>query len=103
MGTCNLWWHAIQRAVTAGERTSLPTPQRPALVNFSETDSLQSYPWRTTHLELLVLGEQGVDAACNPAAVILTANEYALTGFRLLLEELRGQSDLQVHLFSLVG
>ena len=86
----------------AGERTSLPTPLRPSLVNFSEADILQSDPWRVTHLELLVLGEQGVDAACSPSTVISTANEYAMTGFRLLAEELRGQSDLQVHLFSLV-
>ena len=98
----DLWWHAIELGVIAGERTSLPTPPRPTLVNFSEADILQSDPWRVTHLELLVLGEQGVDAACNPATVILTANEYAMTGFRLLAEELRGQSDLQVHLFSLV-
>ena len=98
----DLWWHAIELGVVAGEKTSMPTPPRPAMVNFSEADILQSDPWRVTHLELLVLGEQGVDAACNPATVVLTANEYALTGFRLLAEELRGQSDLQVHLFSLV-
>ena len=74
------------------------------MVNFSEADILtgQSDHWRITHLELLVLGEQGVDAACNPATVISTANEYALTGFRLLAEELRAQSDLQIHLFSLI-
>ena len=98
----DLWWHALELGVTAGERTPLPTPRRPDLSNFSEADILQSDPWRITHLELLVLGEQGVDAACNPATVITTANEYAMTGFRLLAEELRGQSDLQVHLFSLV-
>ena len=98
----DLWWHAIGLGVVAGEKTPLPTPPRPTLVNFSEADILQSDPWRLTHLELLVLGEQGVDAACNPAAVIQAANEYALTGFRLLAKELRGQSDLQLHLFSLV-
>ena len=98
----DLWWHAIEQGVIAGERTSLPTPQRPSLVSFSEADILLSDPWRITHLELLVLGEQGVDAAGYPNVVILTANEYALTGFRLLAEELRGQSDLQVHLFSLI-
>ena len=80
----------------------MPTPPRPTLVNLSEADILQSDPWRVTHLELLVLGEAGVDSACNPAAVVQAANEYALTGFRLLAEELRGQSDLQVHLFSLI-
>ena len=98
----DLWWHAIELGVVAGERTPMPTPLRPALVNFSEADILQSDPWRITHLELLVLGEQGVDAACDPGKVIQSANEYALTGFRLLAEELRSQSDLQVHLFSLI-
>ena len=98
----DLWWHAVELGAVAEERTPLPTPPRPTLVNFSEADILQSDPWRVTHLELLVLGEQGVDAVREPATVIRTANEYALTGFRLLSEELRGQSDLQVHLFSLV-
>ena len=98
----DLWWHAIELGVMAGEKTPLPSPLRPNLVNFSEADILQSDPWRISHLELLVLGEQGVDAACSPATVITTANQYAMTGFRLLAEELRGQSDLQVHLFSLV-
>ena len=98
----DLWWHAIELGVVAGVRTPLPSPLRPRLVNFSEADILQTDPWRVTHLELLVLGEQGIDAACSPATVILTANEYALTGFGLLAEELRGQSDLQVHLFSLI-
>ena len=100
----DLWWHAMTLGVNAGERTPLPSPIRPGMVNFSEADILtgQSDHWRITHLELLVLGEQGVDAACNPATVISTANEYALTGFRLLAEELRAQSDLQIHLFSLI-
>ena len=98
----DLWWHAMELGISTGERTPLPTPVRPAMVNFAEADILASDPWRITHLELLVLGEQGTDAACNPATVIATANEYALTGFRLLAEELRAQSDLQVHLFSLI-
>ena len=98
----DLWWYAIGLGVNVCERTPLPTPVRPALVNFAEADILASDPWRLTHLELLVLGEQGVEAASNPATVITTANEYAMTGFRLLAEELRGQSDLQIHLFSLI-
>ena len=98
----DLWWYAMGLGVNAGERTSLPTPVRPTMVNFAEADILVSDPWRITHLELLVLGEQGVDAACNPATVIGTANEYAMTGFRLLAVELRAQSDLQIHLFSLI-
>ena len=98
----DLWWHAMGLGANAAERTPLPTPLRPAMVNFAEADILASDPWRITHLELLVLGEQGVEAACNPGTVIGTANEYAMTGFRLLAEELRAQSDLQIHLFSLI-
>ena len=98
----DLWWHAMILGIKVGERTPLPTPIRPAMVNFSEADILSTDPWRIMHLELLILGEQGVDAACNPATVISTANEYALTGFRLLADELRAQSDLQVHLFTLI-
>lgn len=98
----DLWWHAFGLGVEAGYRTPMPTPPRPSLVNFSEADILEADPWRLVQLELLVLGEQGVDAALNPSKVISTANEYALTGFRLLAVELRAQSDLQVHLFSLI-
>ena len=75
----DLWWHAVELGVETEERTPLPTPPRPTLVNFSEADILQSDSWRVTHLELLVLGELGVDAACNPATVIRTANEYAMS------------------------
>ncbi|MCY4578431.1 MAG: hypothetical protein OXD31_05225 [Chloroflexi bacterium] len=98
----DLWWHAIGLGVDAGHRTPLPTPIRPAMVNFIDADTLESDPWRIAHLELLVLGEQGVEAALNPSSVITTANEYALTGFGLLERELRPQVDLQVHLFSLI-
>ena len=99
----DLWWYALCLGVNEGLRTEMPSPQRPALTNFGEADILESDPWRITHLELLVLGKQGVVAASNPATVIATANEYALTGFRLLERELRGQSDLQVHLISVIG
>ena len=98
----DLWWHAMTVGIDAGHRTPLPTPIRPDMVNFSEADILSTDPWRITHLELLVLGEQGVEAACDPATVISTANEYALTGFRLLADELRAQSDPQMHLFSII-
>lgn len=98
----DLWWHAIGLGVEAGYRTPMPNPLRPTLVNFSEADILESDPWRIVHLELLVLGEQGMDAALNPSSVIAAANEYALTGFSLLADELRSQSDLQVHLLSLI-
>ena len=97
----DLWWYALRLGVASGERT--PLPSRPDLSRFNDADILQSDPWRRTHVELLVLGEQGVEAACSPAAVIATANEYAMTGFRLLAAELRGQSDYQIHLFSLLG
>ncbi len=59
-----------------------PDRHVPLWFNFSEADILQSDPWRVTHIELLVLGEAGVDSACNPAAVAQAANEYALTGRR---------------------
>ena len=97
----DLWWYALRLGVASGERT--PLPSRPNLTRFNDADILQSDPWRRTHLELLVLGERGVDAACNPTTVVATANEYAMTGFRLLAEELRGQSDYQIHLFSLLA
>ena len=99
----DLWWHAIGMGVNANIRTPLSTPQNKHFTIFNQGAVLYSNPWRITHLELLVLGEQDEEAASNPGTVILTANEYALTGFRLLEKELRGHSDFQMHLLSLIS
>lgn len=96
----DIWWHALCLGVQANERTRLPTAQEAKLVNFNDAGVLESDPWRITHLELLVLGEQGEDAAMDAANVILTANEYAMTGFRILADELRGQVNPELHLFA---
>ncbi len=92
----DLWWCALGIGVATGERS--PLPGRDQLVKFNEGGILESDPWRITHLELLILGEQGDEASSNPSTVLQTANEYALTGFRLLAEELRGVIDPQTHL-----
>ena len=73
-------------------------PGRDQLVRFNEGGILESDPWRITHLELLILGEQGDEATSNPSSVLQTANEYAVTGFRILAEQLRGVIDPQTHL-----
>ncbi len=99
----DLWWYAIGVGVKAGTRTPLPTPQSKHFSIFNQGAVLYSNRWRITHLELLVLGEQGEEATSNPGTVILTANEYALTGFRFLTEELRGHRDLQMHLLSRIS
>ena len=92
----DLWWYALGIGVAAGEKS--PLPGRNQLVRFNEGGILESDPWRITHLELLILGEQGEVAASSPSAVLQTANEYAATGFRILAEELRGVNDPQTHL-----
>ncbi len=75
-----------------------PLPGRDQLVRFNEGGILESDPWRITHLELLILGEQGDEATANPSSVLQIANEYAVTGFRILAEQLRGVIDPQTHL-----
>ena len=92
----DLWWYALGIGVAAGERS--PLPGRDQLVRFNEGGILESDPWRITHLELLVLGEQGDEATSNPSSVLQIANEYAVTGFRILAEQLRGVIDPQTHL-----
>ena len=97
----DLWWYALSLGVRAAERS--PLPQRSLLVRFNDAGILESDPWRITHLELLLLGEQGVEAASDPATVIQTANEYASTGFRILTEQLRGVIDPQTHLMGVIA
>ena len=97
----DLWWYAFGIGVAAGERTSLPS--RDQLVRFNEGGILESDPWRITHLELLVLAEQGEEAASNPLTVVQTANEYAATGFKALTEQLRGIIDPQTHLMGVIA
>ncbi len=96
----DLWWYAFGIGVTISERT--PLPIRSDLVRFNDGGILESDPWRITHLELLVLAEQDENAASDPAEVVQTANEYAMTGFRLLTEQLRGVIDLQLHLMAYI-
>ena len=90
----DLWWYALGSGVAAGERS--PLLGRDQLVKFNDGGILDL--WRITHLELLVLGEQGEEATSNPSTVLQTANEYAVTGFRILAEELHGVIDPQTHL-----
>ena len=92
----DLWWYAFEVGVTEGAKT--PLPSRDNLVRFNDGGILESEPWRITHLELFVLAEQGEDSASNPSIVVQTANEFAVTGFRLLTKELQGAIDPQLHL-----
>ena len=98
----DLWYFAIEVGVKAGPRTPLTAPVAQNFTIFNNGAVLAQTPWRIHHLELLVLGEQGQEAASNPSTVLQTANEYAYTGFNLLAEELRGRSDLEMHLFSII-
>ena len=92
----DLWWHALGIGAAQGIRS--PLPSRDQLVRFNDAGILESDPWRITHLELLVLGEQGEGEASDPATVVRTANEYATTGFKILSESLLGIIDPQTHL-----
>jgi len=92
----DLWWYALGVGVGEGRRT--PVPDRDRLVRFARGDILEGDPWRVTHLELLALAEEGQKAATNATTVVRIGNEYALTGFADLAEELRGVIDAQNHL-----
>ena len=94
----DLWWYALCIGVVARQRTSLPS--RDQMVRFNDGGILATVPWRITHLELMVLGEQGEEAAAHPPTVVQTANEYAFTGFGILAQELRGVIDPQTHLMA---
>ena len=94
----DLWWYALGLGVRQGVKT--PLPDRDALVKFNDGGILESDPWRITHLELLVMGEKGENAASNPGIVVQTANEYAMTGCNALTEELGGVIDPQLSLLS---
>ena len=97
----DLWWYALTVGVKLGRKTAVP--RRDEIVKFNDAGILESDPWRITQLELLVMSEQGEDAASNPSTVIQTGNEYAFTGCRVLGAELRGKVDPQLHLLSRIG
>lgn len=97
----DLWWFAFCLGVDAGRRTNL-LPSKD-MSHFAEADILASDPWRQAHLELVTLGIEGVDAVMKPSRVIVIGNEYALTGFRLLENELRPVRDYQTHLFGMTA
>ena len=98
----DLWWFAIEVGAKAGTRTPLTPPLGQNFTIFNNGAVLAQTPWRIHHLELLVLGEQGQEAASNPSIVLQTGNEYAYTGFNLLTEDLRGRNDLEMHLLSII-
>lgn len=92
----DLWWYAFGLGVRMGEKT--PLPDRPDLVRFNEAGILESDPWRITHLELLALAEHDEEISADPTKVLQIAHEYAMTGFNVLTQELRGVTDFQLHL-----
>ena len=96
----DLWWYALGTGVTEGHRMDLPGNDE--LVKFHDGSILEADPWRITHLELLVLAEEGQAAATNPARVVRIANEYAFTGCTMLAESLRGVVDRQIHLINMI-
>ena len=96
----DLWWYAIGIGVRQGQRT--PLPSREDMVKFNDGGILESDPWRISHLELLVLAEQGEEGASSAVTVIQTANEYALTGTVQLEKDLHGSIDPQMVLLSLL-
>lgn len=92
----DLWWYAVALAVRGGERVRLPDRER--LVKFNDAGILETDPWRLTHLELVVLADEGQEAAANPTRVIRWANECALAGCSMLEEVVRGVLDPQQQL-----
>ena len=97
----DLWRYALGIGVAMGERSILPS--RGELTRFNDAGILTSDPWRITHPELLTLSEQGPDADTSPAAILQMANEYAVTGFRALGQELRAVADPQTHLIGAIA
>lgn len=92
----DLWWYALGIGVSVTRRT--PLPHRDDIVKIHDGVVLETDPWRITHLELLVLAEEGQEAATNPVAVIQIANEYVMTGCNILAPTLRGLVDKQMFL-----
>ena len=97
----DLWWYTLGIGVVEGHRT--PLPERDQLVKFNDGGILESDPWRITHLELLALAEEGQTAATNASTAVQIANEYAITGCRVLTDSLRGVIDTQTHLIGLIS
>jgi hypothetical protein len=87
----DLWWIALCLGVQDGQRSPMPAPER--RTKFAEGGILNSDPWRITHLSLLGIGELGEDATSRPAEIVRLANEYVVTGVRILREMLEGAAE----------
>lgn len=94
----DIWWYALGMGARFTRRT--PLPHRDAIVKFHDGVVLETDPWRITHLELLVLAEEGQEAATDPVVVVQIANEYVMTGCNILAPILRGLVDKQMFLLN---
>lgn len=92
----DLWWYALGIGVSVMRRT--PLPHRDDIVKIHDGVVLETDPWRITHLELMILAEEGQEVATNPVDVIQIANEYVMTGCSILAPILRGLVDKQMFL-----
>lgn len=97
----DLWWVAFCIGVVQNRREPLlPGAQR---TKFNDASILSSDPWRITHLELLALAEEGVEALQNPGQVIRIASEYANGGMSWVLHELTAESVAAVALLQSIA
>lgn len=94
----DLWWLALCLGVQEGQRAQVPAADR--RTKFADGSILSSDPWRITHLSLLGIAELGEDALSRPAEILRMANEYVVTGIRLLRVVLEGAAEPALTLWS---
>ena len=87
----DIWWLAMCIGILEGKRKKLDKNQWHQFIRAGEV--LPSNPWRVFQLKLLAVGiTEDTDILFKPGQLISMANEYAATGFPVIIEEMIGQS-----------
>lgn len=95
------WWLGL--CIGYQQAQPLPLPERSQCTKFNDGGILASDPWRITHLELLMLTEEGEGVLMEPARVIRLASEYANGGLKWIANELLGEAAGTLRLMNELG
>jgi hypothetical protein len=92
----DFWWAGM--LIGARLKEEIPLVGEGGQTKFGTGVILNSDPWRITQLELLALGEAGIEVFTSPSRVVGIVQVCANRGMTWLLETLLGEADATLSL-----